>query len=190
VPHRGAVRRGVHPRRAGLSHDGAGHALHVCDTEGDPVRPQEAKAIIAERFTVGEEIRARRRSKKKRAGKAPQNLLAGPSKLSAQGASQRATLPTDHPPGIRGRRSRRRPEPSVRHSGPPVGGPLRRDPRPASWVAVGNPLDRRSPIGAQVWSVPPVGAGPDLRKVVRLASRVALRRRQTGTSRRQEPPAS
>lgn len=40
------------------------------DTDGRPVTAEEAKAIIAERFTVTEEIRARRRSRK--VGKAPQ----------------------------------------------------------------------------------------------------------------------
>jgi hypothetical protein len=37
----------------------------VCDTDGRPVTPQEAKAIIAERYTVTEDVRLRRRSKKK-----------------------------------------------------------------------------------------------------------------------------
>jgi transposase len=54
----------------------------VCDQGGNPVTPEEAKAIIAERFTVTEEVRQRRRLKK-RAGKAPQNVLAEQSKLSA-----------------------------------------------------------------------------------------------------------
>jgi transposase len=64
----------------------------VCDPGGNPVTPEEAKAIIAERFTVSEEIRARRRSKKK-AGKAPQKVLAGLSKVSARGASERGDPP-------------------------------------------------------------------------------------------------
>jgi hypothetical protein len=65
----------------------------VCDTEGRAVTPDEAKAVIAECFTVTEEIRLRRRSKKKRAGKAPQKVLAGHSKLSARSASERGDLP-------------------------------------------------------------------------------------------------
>ena len=41
----------------------------ICDTDGRPVTPTEAKAIIAEHWTVPADVRARRRSKK---GKAPQ----------------------------------------------------------------------------------------------------------------------
>lgn len=63
----------------------------VCDAEGNPVTPEEAKAIIAERFAVTEDVRLRRRSKKR--GKAPQKVLAGHSKLSARGASERGDLP-------------------------------------------------------------------------------------------------
>src|SRR5205823_4979756 len=74
----------------------------VCDTEGRPVTPGEAKAIIAERFTVGEEVRQRRRSRKK-AGKAPQKVLAGHSKLSARGASERGDLPHGQSSGHRTR---------------------------------------------------------------------------------------
>lgn len=47
----------------------------VCDTDGQPVTPAEAKAIIAERFTVPADVRARRRSKKM--GKAPQAARTG-----------------------------------------------------------------------------------------------------------------
>jgi transposase len=72
----------------------------VCDTEGNPVTPQGAKAIIAQRFTVTEDVRLRRRSKK-RAGKAPQKVLAGHSKLSARGASERGDPP--HRPSSRDR---------------------------------------------------------------------------------------
>lgn len=54
------------------------------DAGGRPVTAEEAKAIIAERFTVTEEIRARRRSRK--VGKAPQRSARGttrrPSPLS------------------------------------------------------------------------------------------------------------
>ncbi len=41
----------------------------ICDTDGRPVDPTEAKAIIAEQWTIPPEVRARRRSKKM--GKAP-----------------------------------------------------------------------------------------------------------------------
>jgi transposase len=47
----------------------------ICDTDGRPVTPDQAKTIIAERWTVPPEVRARRRSKK--TGKAPQKVLAG-----------------------------------------------------------------------------------------------------------------
>jgi transposase len=50
----------------------------ICDTDGRPVGPDEAKSIIAEHWTVPPEVRARRRSKK--AGKAPQTTRAGQSK--------------------------------------------------------------------------------------------------------------
>jgi len=51
----------------------------ICDTNGNPVTPAEAKKIIAERWTVPEEIRKRRRSRKI-AGKAPQAALTGPDR--------------------------------------------------------------------------------------------------------------
>jgi hypothetical protein len=51
----------------------------ICDTNGNPVTPAEAKKIIAERWTVPEEIRKRRRSRKT-AGKAPQAATTGPDR--------------------------------------------------------------------------------------------------------------
>jgi transposase len=65
----------------------------ICDTDGRPVTPQEAKTIIAEHWTVPSEVRARRRSKKM--GKAPQKVLAGQSKPHARSAGTRGDLP--HP---------------------------------------------------------------------------------------------
>lgn len=47
----------------------------ICDTDGRPVEPDEAKTIIAEHWTVPAEVRARHRSRKK--GKAPQTTQAG-----------------------------------------------------------------------------------------------------------------
>ena len=38
----------------------------ICDTDGVPVTPEQAKVIIAERWTVPEEVRRRRRSRKGR----------------------------------------------------------------------------------------------------------------------------
>ncbi|HZE05993.1 MAG TPA: IS110 family transposase [Solirubrobacteraceae bacterium] len=63
----------------------------VRDVDDRPVDRAEAKVIIAERYTVTPEERARRRSKK--LGKAPQKVLAGHSKPSAQGAGRRGDLP-------------------------------------------------------------------------------------------------
>jgi transposase len=47
----------------------------ICDTDGRPVTAEAANAIIAARWTVPPEVRARRRSKK--TGKAPQKVLEG-----------------------------------------------------------------------------------------------------------------
>lgn len=58
----------------------------VRDVDGRPVSPEEAKAIIAERFTVTPEVRARRRSTK--VGKAPQR---------PQGTLTRRPSPTPTP---------------------------------------------------------------------------------------------
>jgi transposase len=63
----------------------------ICDTDGRPVDEPEAKAIIAEHWTVPAEVRARRRSKK--VGKAPKNVHAGRSKPGARGAGERGDLP-------------------------------------------------------------------------------------------------
>jgi len=63
----------------------------ICDTDGRPVQPDEATAIIAEHWTVPPEVRARRRSKKK--GKAPQKVHTGQSKPRARGAGKRGDLP-------------------------------------------------------------------------------------------------
>ena len=54
-------------------------------TEGTPVTPAQAKAIIADHWTVPEQVRQRRRSKK---GKAPQQVLTG-HVHGAQGATRR-----------------------------------------------------------------------------------------------------
>jgi transposase len=59
-----------------------GEPYVVCDLDGQPVTPEQAKRLIAEHFTVTAEVRRRRRSTKK-AGKAPHMAL------EAQGKSQR-----------------------------------------------------------------------------------------------------
>jgi hypothetical protein len=51
-----------------------GRPYVVCDTDGTPVSPAQAKAIIAEHWTVPEHVRRQRRNKK---GKAPQQVLTG-----------------------------------------------------------------------------------------------------------------
>jgi hypothetical protein len=57
----------------------------VCDIDGTPVSPTQAKAIIAEHWTVPEQVRRRRRSRK---GKAPQQVLTG-HVTGAHGATRR-----------------------------------------------------------------------------------------------------
>jgi transposase len=71
-----------------------GEPYQIRDTDGRPVSAAEAKAIIDEHWTVPDQVRARRRSKK--AGKAPKNVLAGQSKPRARDAGERGDLP--HPP--------------------------------------------------------------------------------------------
>jgi hypothetical protein len=52
-----------------------GEPYVVRDTDGHPVERAEARALILERWTVPEEVRRRRRSRKAR--KAPQKVLVG-----------------------------------------------------------------------------------------------------------------
>ncbi len=65
----------------------------ICDTDSTPVTAQQAKDIIAERWTVPADVRARRRNKK--AGKAPQQVLTAQGNPSARSARRRGDLP--HP---------------------------------------------------------------------------------------------
>lgn len=67
----------------------------ICDVDGTPVTPAAAKAIIAARYTVPAEVRARRRSKKTtRVGKVPHQVLAGHDHDSrARGAVTRRPSP-------------------------------------------------------------------------------------------------
>ena len=69
----------------------------ICDTDGRPVTPAEAKAIIAERWVIPHDVRARRRSKKM--GKAPQQVLEAHVKSDAGSIDRRGDLP--HPPSSR-----------------------------------------------------------------------------------------
>ena len=63
----------------------------ICDTDGRPVSAEEAKTIIAERWTVPTDVRARRRSKK--AGKAPQQVHTAHERSDARSADRRGDLP-------------------------------------------------------------------------------------------------
>lgn len=63
----------------------------VCDIDGAPVSPEQAKTIISSSFSVTEQDRALRRSKK--AGKAPQQVLKGHGKVSPQRATTRRPSP-------------------------------------------------------------------------------------------------
>jgi len=51
----------------------------ICDNNGNPVTADQARQIIAEKRTVPEEVRKRRRSRKM-AGKAPQAATTGPDR--------------------------------------------------------------------------------------------------------------
>jgi hypothetical protein len=51
----------------------------VCDNNGAPVTPEQARQIIADRWTVPDEVRKRRRNRKT-AGKAPQAAATGPDR--------------------------------------------------------------------------------------------------------------
>jgi hypothetical protein len=56
------------------------------DVDGREVTVAEARRIIAERYTVPEEVRRRRRSTKPRAGRAPQPVPKGHAAPGASGA--------------------------------------------------------------------------------------------------------
>jgi transposase len=85
----------------------------VCDTDGTPVTPAQAKKIIADQWTVSTEIRSRRRSKKTttKAGKAPQQVLTGHVRSDAPGVDKRGDLP--HPRSSGHRPSRVKPTPAL-----------------------------------------------------------------------------
>jgi transposase len=68
----------------------------ICDTDGTPVTPEEAKRIIAEQWTVPAEVRARRRSRKtsiSKAGKAPHQVLTGHDHKDARRVETRRPSP-------------------------------------------------------------------------------------------------
>jgi transposase len=68
-----------------------GEPYVICDLDGRPVTPEQAKRLIAERFTVTPEVRRRRRSNKQ-AGKAPHMALKAQVK-SQREAGHEATFP-------------------------------------------------------------------------------------------------
>jgi transposase len=72
----------------------------ICDNNGNPVTPAEAKKIITEKWTVPEDVRKRRRSRKT-AGKAPQAATTGPHRrgdLPRPRSSRSPAHSVKHPP--------------------------------------------------------------------------------------------
>ena len=70
-----------------------GEPYQVRDTDDRPVSVDDAKAIIADRWTVPEDVRRRRRGLQARAGKAPQQVVARHAKPSAERAATRRPSP-------------------------------------------------------------------------------------------------
>ena len=70
-----------------------GAPYELRDIDGRPVSPEEAKAIVAERWTVPEEVRRRRRHRKQPRGKAPQQVVARHATASAGSAATRRPSP-------------------------------------------------------------------------------------------------
>lgn len=79
----------------------------VCDTNGQPVTPTEAKRNIAEHWSVPADVRTRRRSRKTKAGKAPQQVLTGHERSHAPGVDRRGDLPHQRSSNQRQTRSSR-----------------------------------------------------------------------------------
>jgi hypothetical protein len=67
----------------------------LCDTDGTPVTAEQAKAIIAERFTVPEQVRRRRRHKKGTA-------LSKSCRDMSQALKAQRGDPPPHPPVLAG----------------------------------------------------------------------------------------
>jgi hypothetical protein len=68
----------------------------ICDTDGRPVGADEAKAIIAEHFSVYEEVRVRRRSKKS-GGRPPRTSSRDNRSHALEAAAHGATSPLTYP---------------------------------------------------------------------------------------------
>jgi len=88
IYHREMVERGAHHTKAvcvvaarlaerAWAVMNRGEPYVICDVDGTPVTPAKAKAIIAERYLVSEEVRRRRRSRRntKKEGRAPHQVL-------------------------------------------------------------------------------------------------------------------
>jgi len=120
----------------------------ICDIDNRPVSAEEAKAIIADHWTVPADVQARRRSKK--VGKAPKNVLAGRSKPGARGAGERGDLP--------------------QRASSASGSALSTTRTP---VQLNEPLDIRSSIGNQMT---PMGERPLTQRSHRTPKRWILRR--------------
>jgi transposase len=65
----------------------------ICGNNGNPVTPEQAKQIIAAKWTVPVDVRKRRRSRKK-AGKAPQAATTGPDKRGGPPRPRSSRPPT------------------------------------------------------------------------------------------------
>ena len=63
----------------------------ICDNDGHPVTPTDAKTIIDEQWAIPTDVRARRRSKKM--GKAPQQVLEAHVKSDTRSVDKRGDLP-------------------------------------------------------------------------------------------------
>jgi transposase len=75
-------------------------AYIICDIDGTEVTPEQAATIIAERWSVPDDVRGRRRSKK---GKAPQT---GAKRRHQRGDLPRPESSTSHPNGVNPNRQR------------------------------------------------------------------------------------
>jgi len=70
-----------------------GTPYQIRDIDGRPLSQAQAKALVDAHWTVPEEVRRQRRSRKKKQGKAPQQVLSGQVKASARGAATRRPSP-------------------------------------------------------------------------------------------------
>jgi transposase len=68
----------------------------LCDIDGTALTPREVKAVIAERYTVSEDVRRRQRSNK--GGKAPQKVLSEHLKPHAKGVGRARRPSPAHTP--------------------------------------------------------------------------------------------